>query len=124
MPRALNLYTVLSILVLLCNVLKSVMSSSKASPLGSNSHRRQTDSRRHGPAQDNGEVPLLVDGAMDDDIEVNGIATAEAQPSKTRGLKSRSQQAWHWLLKNLVVVAVACLLVAGIIALSVYFGGE
>lgn len=100
------------------------MSSSKASRLGSDSHRGHTDSKRHAPAQDSEEAPLLVDGALDDDIEANGAATAKPQPSKTKSLKSRSQQAWHWLLENLIVVAVACLLVAGIIALSVYFGGE
>lgn len=100
------------------------MSSSKASPLGSSSYRGHTDSKRHGPAQESEEAPLLVDGALDDDIEANGTATTKAQPSKTESLKYRLQQAWHWLLENLIVVAVACLLVAGIIALSVYFGGE
>lgn len=100
------------------------MSSSKASPLESDSHRGHADSKRHAPAQDSEEAPLLVDGALDDDIEADGAATAKAQPSKTKSLKSRSRQAWHWLHENLIAVAVACLLVAGIIALSVYFGGE
>ena len=104
------------------------MSSSEASTLGNVSRERQVHSKRHASAQDSEEAPLLVDGALDDDIEANGDAngpaTKNAPPSKTKSLKGRSQHAWRWVLKNLVVIAIACLLMAGIIALCVYFGGE
>lgn len=100
------------------------MSSSKLSALESDAHKGQTTSKRHAPAQDSEEAPLLVDGAIDDDVEANGAATAKAPPSKTETLKGRSLHVWHWIHKNLTVVAVACLLLAGIIALCAYFAGE
>lgn len=104
------------------------MSSSKPSVLESDSREGHGNIQRHASAQDGEEAPLLVDGALDDDIEANGeangAATTNGRTSKTKSFKGRSQHAWRWILQNLIVVAVACLLVAGIIALCVYFGGE
>ena len=80
--------------------------------------------KKSASVQNGEEAPLLVEDTPDGDIEANGTATPAAPPSKTKSFRGRLQHAWHWVLKNLIVVAVACLLVAGIVALCVYFGGE
>ncbi|KAL6715232.1 hypothetical protein ACLMJK_007496 [Lecanora helva] len=70
----------------------------------------------------NGEnAPLLANDALND-VESNDEEVTNKNVSKQSRISSWFRGVWYWILHNLVVIAIALLLLGGIIALCVYFG--
>lgn len=75
------------------------------------------------PAPDSEQAPLLED-TPNQDVEANRTYQLEESPSSwPQRLLCWAQGAVVWLLENLVIVVLACLLAAGTVFVCVY-GGE
>lgn len=100
-------------------------------PPDAHKHTKQESSKHHkhgkqpSAAHDSEAAPLLADGAADEDIEANDVEEpSNEQPIlKQEKVRNCYRKGWHWLRTNLMIVAVVCLLLGGIIALLVYFTG-
>lgn len=68
------------------------------------------------------DAPLLADDAADD-IESDGGEAANGEISNKEKAGAWFQKGWHWILNNLMVVAIVLLLLGGVVALCVYFAG-
>lgn len=68
------------------------------------------------------DAPLLADDAADD-IESDGGEAANGEISNKEKAGAWFQKGWHWILNNLMVVAIILLLLGGVVALCVYFAG-
>jgi hypothetical protein len=74
------------------------------------------------PAQDSEHAPLLED-TQNQDVEANEIQQREDTPSSwPQRLLWWVQDAMVWVLQNLVIVVLACLLAAGTVFVCVYAG--
>lgn len=75
--------------------------------------------------QEHEEAPLLADGAPNEDMEADAVEECSArQPAKKQGnAREWFQKVGRWLWSNRMILAIALLLMGGIIALIVYFTG-
>ena len=79
--------------------------------------------RQPASGRDSEQAPLLADDAPngDDDSDVDDGVEGDSKQGRVRSWLTK---AWHWLLSNLMAVAIIVLLLGGIIALCVYFAGS
>ena len=73
--------------------------------------------------RDSEQAPLLADDAPNGDDDDSSLGDGVEGDSKQGRVCGWLTKAWHWLLNNLMVVAITLLLLGGIIALCVYFAG-
>lgn len=62
---------------------------------------------------------VLADDAANQDAD-----SENADDSEGGSKQGKVSNAWHWLVNNLMVVAIILLLLGGLVALCVYFAGR
>ena len=67
-------------------------------------------------------APLLANDTPDD-IETNGGEAMDKDVSKQDRFAGWFYGTWHWIRNNIVIIAMGLLLLGGVIALCIYFGG-
>ena len=68
------------------------------------------------------DAPLLANDSPDD-IESNGGEVTDKDVSKQHRVTGWFYAAWQWICNNIVIIAMGLLLLGGIVALCIYFGG-
>lgn len=68
------------------------------------------------------DAPLLADDAPND-VESDGGDAINGELSRQEKANAWFRKVWHWILNNLMIIALLLLLLGGVIALIVYFAG-